>query len=172
MQQMARPTAMQMDAAFKKQNQLGRARAISQSFKEKSPVRPREPPPPPPPNKQMYDLAEHDERKEEVPGRSSPIKILHTFNTGSLKKLRPSSKPPVASTSSLLSKSAERSKSFNPKSRQRQLSGFLNRSLSQLPKSFSHNSLDRGAARLSKAAKAMRRTPSVEAAGIAQDSTR
>ena len=55
-----------------------------------------------------------------------------------------SSKPPVAS-------SAERSKSFNPKSRQRQISGFLNRSLSQLPKSFSHNSLDRGAAKLGRA---------------------
>ena len=40
---------------------LGRGRVVSQSFKEKSPVRPREPPPPPPPNKAMYDLPENDE---------------------------------------------------------------------------------------------------------------
>merc|ERR1719499_1952052 len=97
----------------------------------------------------MYDLPE-DETEGNGPildasnissDSSKAVKILHTFN--SLKKSRnsASSKPPVAS-------SAERSKSFNPKSRQRQISGFLNRSLIQLPKSFSHNSLDRGAAKL------------------------
>ena len=57
---------------------------------------------------------------------SKTVKILHTFN--SLKKPRTSassSKPPVVAA--VASKTAERSKSFNPKSRQRQISGFLNR---------------------------------------------
>ena len=44
------------DSTFNNEQQvsstsLGRSRVVSQSFKEKSPVRPREPPPPPPPNK-------------------------------------------------------------------------------------------------------------------------
>lgn len=137
---------------------LGR-RGISQSFKEKlaSPVRPREPPPPPPPAPAagtqpspdatfIYDIDENEEDESGLEKKAGPVKILHTsssiFSTNSLKKL----KPPKSSKK-------ERSKSFTPKSKMDLVTkaSIFNRSFSQIPKSFSYNSLDRGKAKKNKA---------------------